>query len=204
MDAEALTRLYGRYVARSKALLERFKCPLPLDDKESEACCPAHKDGRAYLVVRVQLLWAEFSRQLVIRSAAGRCRTRTGRLLSRVPIMRKPGDYPRIIRQLKAGPGTKWDEPSFAIQLAYDLSVTNYNQISLGLGSATISEIKCVRNFIVHPNVVTNTNYLQLTRNRGHYNVDPDTLISDRVAGGATLFETWVEDLLVSAWNAVQ
>ena len=203
MPSEDLTRIYGRFMVRGQTLVDRFGCPLPGNPSNRQACTPVHRDGRAHQVVRLLHLWGEFSRVLVVRSAMGYCHTRSGRALFRVPVVGTVSDIPKITHKPMAGPRAYWYDPQFAIDCASDLSVLNYNEISLGLGSADLSEIKCVRNFIVHPNSYTNANYLQLTRNRGLFGVDPDTLMSQRIVGGATLFETWIEDLLTAAWNAI-
>ena len=204
MRTEALTRLYHRFVSRSQELRNRFGCPLPNDPYHREMCSPVHKDGRAHLVVRLQHLWGEFSRELVVRSAAGGCCTRTGQALPRMPIARNSAYNPKTIRNFMAGPKTYWYDPKFAITQAKDLKVANLLEIDLGLGSANLTEIKCIRNYIVHPNRFTRADYLRLTRNHALTGLEPDLFLAQRVIGGATMFDTWIEDLLIAAWNAVE
>lgn len=204
MRTAALTLLYRRYVARSSLLAYRFSSALPSNPRDMETCIPVHRDGRAYLVVRLQHLWGEFSRELIVRSALGGCITRTGRNLVRPPNVGTFADISKITGKPMAGPGAYWDHPNFAIARANDLKVANYNEINLGLASAGLTDIRCVRNFLVHPNQSTNANFAQLTKNSGLLGVDPDTLLAQRVAGGATIFETWIADLLTAAWNAVE
>ena len=127
-----------------------------------EMCQPIHRDGRAHLVVRLQHLWGEFSRELIVKSAMGGCRTRTGRILSRVAGVQKVSDIPAITSKRLAGPGSNWEDPKFAITQARMLRVENYVEINLGLASANVSEIKCVRNFIVHPNSFTGDIYARM------------------------------------------
>ena len=204
MHHEALIRLYRRYVARNRLLLQFYGCPLPQSLVEKEICVPVHRYGRAFLVVRLQHLWGEFSRELVVRSALGHCKTRTGRELPRVPSVLSFADIPKITGKPMAGRGANWDDPSFALRQANTLNVVNYNEILLGLGSADLSDIRCVRNFIVHPNSFTRANYVQLTRNLGLIGLEPDLLLAHKVIGGATMFDSWIEDLLNAAWKAVE
>lgn len=96
-----------------------------------------------------------------------------------------------------------WDDPRFALQQASTLQIANYNQVSIGLSSAQTQDMKFVRNFIVHPNEYTRLRYEQVARSLGSQGFSYDHLLSQRIAGGATIFESWVHQLLGAAWNAV-
>ena len=202
---KSLAQLYGRYATRSLVLTSRFVAPLPQEPSAMEMCNPIHRDGRAYLVIRLQHLWAEFSRELVVRSAIGGYETRTGQILPRVPGVNCVRDIRSITKKPLSGPGAPWENPTFAITQARVLQVANCNEIDLGLGSVStdLANLKCVRNFIVHPNTRTAGQYIQLARSIGFRKLPPDRLLHQHLPGGVTVFDSWVSAFLTAAWNAV-
>ena len=206
MRKKSLNALYGSYAARSRSLLSRFAASRQAGVAIYE---PLHRDGSAFLVVRLQHLWGEFCRELVVRSATGGCATRTGLYLLPAPSVKRVSDIPGVIarhtREQFSGSRTHWEDPQFAIRHARRLQVANFNRISQGLGAVTIlDQLKDVRNFIVHPNGNTGPRYLQTTRMLGFRGMPPTQLINQRSPGGATIFETWVSELEGAAWNAVE
>ena len=206
MQAKPLISLYGRYEWRSNSLNERFAAKLPVDPEESRICEPVHQDSRAYLVVRLQQLWGEFCRELIVRSAIGGCATRTSQTLPRTQGMKRVSDILKVIRLKDLGsPAAKWEEPAFAIDQAMRLKVANFNGIDLGLGQASTvaSHVKVVRNYIVHPNSHNRNRYTNMTRVLGFRGLAPNQLLSQTVPGGRTVFEDWVSTLNLAAWNAV-
>ena len=202
---KSLMHLYGRYGTRSLTLTSRFVGQLPADPLEMRSCKLIHRDGRAYLLVRLQHLWGEFCRELVVRSAVGGHATRTGQTLPRVPGVKCVRDIPNITNNPLSGPRTYWEDPTFAIDQARVLHVANYNEISLGLGSVStdLANLKCARNVIVHPNANTYGKYIQMTRSIGFTRLSPDQFLHQHLPGGVTVFDTWVSVFLTAAWNAV-
>ena len=206
MRTKPLSRLYDSYERRSQLLNARFSARLPQDPIQMAVCDPIHRDGRAHLVVRLQHLWGEFCKELIVRSAIGGCETRTGQALPRVSNVKRVSDIPKAIGTQLAGPRAKWEEPSFTIGHASRLHVANYNAISIGLSSislANITNIKCLRNYLVHPNSFTGRQYAQMAGSLGFRGLMPDQLLSQFLPGSVTMFEAWVSDLLSAAWDAV-
>lgn len=188
--------------------MARSAASLPTNPAEMAVCVPIHQASLLFLVVRLQHLWGEFCRELVVRSAIGDCVTRTGVYVPPAPGVKRIKDIPNIIaqhtREQFSGSRTHWEDPQFAIRHAQRLQVTNFRQLSLGLGSVTIlDQLKNVRNFIVHPNDNTGPKYLQTTRTLGFRGMPPIQLINQRFIGGATIFETWVSELEAAAYAAV-
>ena len=205
MRKKSLNALYVSYVSRSRSLLSRFAASR---QSGMTICEPLHRDASAFVVVRLQHLWGEFCRELVVRSATGGCATRTGLYLPPAPGVNRVRDIPHIIarhtREQFSGSRTHWEDPQFAIRHAQRLQVGNFSQMSLGLGSVTIlDQLKSVRNFIVHPNGNTGPKYLQTTRTLGFRGMPPIQLINQRSIGGATIFEMWVSELEAAAYAAV-
>ena len=209
MRKKPLSSLYDSYAKRSQAILSCSVASLPLDPAEMAVCEPVHQNGGAFLVVRLQALWAEFCRELIVRSAIGNCQSRTGLLVAPALRVKHVRDLPGITRQFTkqpfAGPGAQWEDPVFAIRQARFLGVSNLNQISIGLGSVTTSlgYLKRVRNFIVHPNRDTKAKYIQTARTLGFLGAFPTQLVNQHLPGGVTILATWVSDLEIAAWNAV-
>ena len=186
-------------------MTSRFLTELPAESAEVRLCESIHRDGRAYLVIKLQHLWGEFCRELVVRSAIGGCQTRTGQTLPRVPGRKYVSDVTSIVPELWSGPRAYWEEPAFVIRHARCLQVANHNQISLGIGSVSnsLTNLKCVRNFIVHPNRITRGKYFHMTRSMGFSGFTPDRFLHQYLAGGVTVFDDWISSLTTAAWNAV-
>ena len=186
-------------------MTSRFLIELPTEPAEVRLCESIHRDGRAYLVIKLQHLWGEFCRELVVRSAIGGCETRTGQTLPRVSGIKRVRDITNINPTLSSGPQSHWEDPAFAIKQARRLQVANYNEIGLGLGSVStnLTNLKCVRNFIVHPNRITRGKYFHMTRSMGFSGCTPDRLLHQYLAGGVTVFDDWISKLNAAAWNAV-
>ena len=204
MPACSVTHVFGRFIARTNALIQRFHSPLPRKQSEQVVCQPVHIESRLYLVIRLQMLWGEFCHQLVVRSALGGLRTLRGHVISPAPGVRRLADIQGTVKKPLSGPGANWHLPAFSVAQASALKVANYNEINTGLGAANVADLIRVRNYIVHPNESTRVEYFQATRNLASIGMGPDALIASRRTGGATLFETWVADCHTAAWNAIQ
>ena len=200
-----LSHLYDLYFRRSLSLTSRFLTERKNYRGSRRLCEPIHRDGQAYLVVKLQHLWGEFCRELVVRSAIGGCETRTGQTLPRVPGRKYIREITSVVPELSSGTRTYWENPAFVIKHARRLQVANHNQISLGIGSVSnsLTDLKCVRNFIVHPNRSTRGKYYQLTRSIGFSGLTPDRLLHQYLPGGVTVFDDWISKLTAAAWNAV-
>lgn len=79
---------------------------LPADPTEMAVCAPVHHDGLLFLMVRLQHLWGEFCRELVVRLAIGGCVTRTGMYVSPVPEVKRVSDLPTIAKRFSKRPFT--------------------------------------------------------------------------------------------------
>ena len=206
MRQDSLLNIYRRYVARSKSIEARFLARLPIDAKQLRECEPVHGDGLAYLMVRLQHLWGEYCRELVVRSAIGGCTTISGRVVSGVPQVKKVAHISSLLGMDLTDPKTKWEQPRYAKRHARKLGVANYNEIDLGLSSVshTANRLRSVRNYLVHPNKNTAPRYLQLTRVYGLRGLPPEQLLRHILPGGATVFETWIAELVSAAKTAVR
>ena len=198
--------LYGRYSGRNHSLRELFAAKLPIDSTEKLICEPVHQSSRAYLVIRLQQLWGEFCRELIVCSAIGGCTTSTNQRLTRAPGVKRVSDILKVIKLRDlASPSAKWEEAQYTIDQARQLDVANFSTINLGLGGASgvTDNIKCVRNYLVHPNRNNSIRYTNTVNALGFNNLLPDQLLFQTIPGGETVFENWLSTLTLAAWNAV-
>ncbi len=112
-------------------------------------------------------------------------------------------DIPRVTGKPLAGPRARWDYPEYAISLSATLGVGNQDEISLGLSNAELSDLRCVRNYLVHPSKYTGEIYARIIRDRGLRGIGPSHYLRHSVAGGSTIFDGWVQNLVDLAWNAI-
>lgn len=205
MRSRPLGEHYFHFVRKTDALVRLFGSPLPVRPTDREVCLPIHRYGRGLITVRLQHFWAEFCREVVVRSALGHTTTMSGQILPGVTGVFDLADIARVANTHVTGPGANWHLPSFAIKVARTLGVKNYYQISQGLGAVSPAEdLVRVRNYLVHPNRDTRRKYDPVTWKLGAHGLDPESLLASLQVGGATLFEAWVIDLRKVAFNAVQ
>ena len=199
-----LTHIYFRFERRCQQLIELLNL-WPLQNTHYSV---SESFGRPLVLLsRLQHLWAEFSCELIVRSAMGHCRTRTGFLLPNTPGIRRVSDIPKVSGKPIAGIKAKWEDPTFSIRYSTVLNVANSNKITQGLSSANVAnleDLKTVRNFIVHSNVHTGDKYTTMLQKHGLFRIKPDQFIREPSSVGGTMFEAWIVNLLDSAWNAVE
>jgi hypothetical protein len=196
-----LNESLGGFVGKTERLGKGFVTPLPGDTREALNCNILHQQGRYFLLVSLISLWAEYTRELVVRSALGTI-TNGGTLVPPAPGIRTVNDIKGIVQL--SGPGANWHWVTHAARKARRLGIRNYNQVTLGLGAAPVAQVMSVRNFVVHPNETTRSEYIQTTRNLRLLGLEPDDLLARRVPGGATVFEQWIADFQLAALNAAR
>lgn len=160
----------------------------------------------AFLANRLQLLWGEFCCELIVRSAMGRCYTRTGNAVSRIPGVKRVADIAAVAGKPLSGIGAKWEDPGYAINFSAQLGIANRWEVSAGLSAANIAnleDLRILRNYVIHLNRRTGRNYATMIRRYGLTGTSPDGFMRHKSAGG-TIWEIWIENLLDSAWNAVE
>lgn len=160
----------------------------------------------AFLANRLQLLWGEFCCELIVRSAMGKCHTRTGNPIPGVTGVKKVSDIASIAGKPLAGISAKWENPAYSIDFSKRLRLANQSDVNKGLSAAdssNLNDLRILRNYAIHPNRNTARNYATMTRRHGLAGTDPDRFMRHKSAAGAIL-EIWIKNLLDSAWNAVE
>lgn len=200
---QTLVSIYRRYESRNQFLLELFQDSLTTNSSKYELGASVRRQARLQLVVRMLHLWSEFTRQVILRSVMGRVTTGNGQRLPRLSPRKRESFSKKLLGSLQGGSGTKWDDPSYALGQANAFQIGNYHSVSTGLGTADLSLIKPVRNFIVHPNQITHGKFIRALVDHGLRTTIPDDLIQERQNDGITLFESWVRHLSLAARSVV-
>ena len=200
MDANALGKLYFRFVSRSERMAEKYGVDSGTFDSHSEL-----RDGRLFCVVRLQHLWGEFCHQLIARSSIGGAYTIERTYLPRVSGVRRWKDVERIAREVtRARRDIPWHIPERSIRIAHEIAPANANRIITALSSVSpIDEIRAIRNYLVHPNASTHDKYDAVARRAGVFDADPDVLLTARISpGNVTMFEYWIIEIQAIALSA--
>lgn len=155
-----------------------------------------------HAVMKLQDVWSCRVRRVILYSAAGGCRTASGRKLPRaknLPWARSAMDRVREIwtsRTMDRIWEPKWYDPSQAIRVATLLDIANKLDVAAGLGASTAAEnLRIVRNVIVHSvpdpwrkfRRLANATGTRLTPVQFVSTIDPIT--------GLSMITDWIEDL---------
>jgi hypothetical protein len=161
-------------------------------------------------VVRLQSRWYRFNRELVMLSATGKCVTSSGSEVLPAPGVRKRRDVIPILNSTyptkKRRREPEWSSAAESINAAQRLRVSNLRSIASALGSTSspAGEIRLVRNFLAHRSQESVSELQRLTWWTPKMRLDIATLVATPVIGGASRFETWIENLQTIAAAAVQ
>ena len=198
-----LHELYSHFAARTDRLAAKYDAPLPPDSDKEYMCQPIHRDGKALMIIRLQLLWGQFCRELVVASALGKCQTITGTVLG--AAVTTPGDISRAIHRETRGKPPPWHRPTFAVTMARNLRTQNSAQLQLALSRVSpVDDLKAVRDYIVHPRELTRLAYLRVSRNLKSPGADPVTLLCIPDRDGSSTFRSWIMQIQVIALDAVR
>ena len=204
MSVRDFESIYRRFCRRSDQISEAFLAPTPTISPETAHCDFIHRAGKVQLVNRLLVLWGEYCRTLVIASAFGNALTINGLQLTPAPGVTSLANIKAILgNDFGAGPGTRWEDTNWALQRARRLNPANQNEINLGFGSAPSSDLKLVRNYLIHPNRHTRFKYFhELVPTYSPVRLEPYPFLTNRLPGGSTVLESWIADFQIAAYNA--
>ena len=203
MAMKKLHQLYSHFTARTNQLVTKYDAPLPPDPNNKYMCPAIHKDGKALMIIRLQLLWGQFCRELVVTSALGRCQTITGTVL--IAAVTSPNEIRRVVNKETKGRPPPWHKPVFAVTIAQNLGTQNFSQLQLALSRISpVDDLKTVRDYIVHPWESTRLAYIQVSRNLKAPRIDPVPLLAIRGKDGSSTFKNWVIQLQNMALDAIR
>ena len=202
MAMRKLGSIYARFAWRTDRILTAFQTPLPANFADAANYRFIHDAGTTYLVNRLQVLWGEYCRNLIILSARGNAVTIGGNRLSPAQGIAGFAEIRHILgNDFGAGPRTYWGAPIWTRSQASKLNPGNFNQIDLGLGTAPVDQLKPVRNYLIHPNQNTRNLYQTLTQSLGYPGVEPRALLNSPSGVTGTVLESWIIEFQDAARN---
>lgn len=192
MPQRTLYSAYTRFASQTYRLVQVFCAPAL-----APSCELPHVYSAQFSAVRLQMLWGQFCKRVIIESALGNVLTSSGQTLS--SRIKTTKGFKAQIRKVN------WHIPPDALKQARKWQVENYNQIALGLTSAPMSDVNAFRNYLVHPGegsvekLINAFPILRITPESNPYN-----LLSYTIPGGQSRFEDWVDRLMIAALEAVR
>ena len=161
--------------------------------------------SRGFLVNRFFHLWGEFCRHVVTASALGGYTTLHGMHLTGAQGIANVFDILSTIKMTSiSGPGLRWGDPSWTVQKANKIQPANLQQITLGVSAVPYDDLRRVRNFIIHSNPHTRSEFNSVALRYSLIGVTADGLLLHKLPGGATVMEGWVRDFQLAALETVR
>ena len=161
------------------------------------------------VLIQLQIEWEHFVRAVVLDSATGQFRSRSGPVVSRLPVRVKNREHASLIllsKYKKRSIEPDWYLPSEAISAADKLSLSNYSQIArqLGVSPWELEDLRHLRNFIAHRSnraakSVRSTGYIPKSER-----IIPCKICFDYTLGGMQRYERWIEFMKIVANGMVQ
>ena len=207
MAKRKLTSIYSGFLVRTDLLLRDFlrTPPSPAVRLGGLAVDTLLSYSRGFLVNRFFHLWSEFCRHVIVVSALGGCRTLSGVNLSNARGIESVSDILNASNSHSiAGPGLRWGDPVWTVRKATRIQPANLQQIKLGVSAVPYDDVRRVRNFIIHRNPHTRSQFDEVAVKYSLIGVSADALLLHRLAGGATVMEAWIRDFQLAALDAVR
>lgn len=166
------------------------------------------------VLIRLHDEWGKKCRSIVINSALGYFRTRSGCILPRSPAVKYNTTPLKTLRLLWTTKKKmdrfwepKWYAPQPATRAARLLKVANESTILSAFGASTTpDDLRVVRNVIVHSSANCWQKYQQLAKGLGFsFDVSPVELAcSLNLSKGERYIETWMNNLRNNIWAALK
>lgn len=161
-----------------------------------------------FVVIRLHDAWARFCRELIVVSAYGKITTLGGtRLATSLPVIKSRGD---VIPTLMGMYAKRRNEPSWfsaveCCDAGTRLCIQNLATVSAALGAANspANHIREIRNFYAHRKKESAIKAVSTRPFLGPHSPAVFRL-NDYLPGGATVLETWVQELIAIATAAMQ
>lgn len=109
---------------------------------------------KKYSVVRLLDVWASFCRDLILISSAGRCRTRSGRIILKTTLgsIENASRVARTNLRGKIGNEPRWHDATVALGVVQSLRPVNSAEICAAIGAvgSPADAVRIVRNHFAH------------------------------------------------------
>ena len=210
MAPATLQEVLTKFVEGTTELTHGADPPIPTHAPYNVSCPPVHDAAHEILVVRLQTLWGDFSREILELSCQGGIMTVGGISLQPAPKARELGSANAAIRatskriQDEMGRVTPtWHDPEFIVRVAQGLDLENAARFEeLAVIPPVPRHVNRFRNYIVHRHDQNLPDYKNVAAAYGNPLAEPAQLLRTGRTGGITLFDEWVRDLQVKAERA--
>ena len=208
MALSGLDVVASRFQSDSEEIHEEF-----LRMRSDTACagCDSAGLGEAILTAWLQNKWGEFTEDLLLESVLGMLPTMgnpapaAGGLKTRAAAKRILKSAGACVIENQRLKGPVWHAPWFAIEASTLIGLRNLTQLQAALiPTVTPKRISDFRNYLVHPNATTRSNYQKLQEKLGMLRVETKDLLHQELKPGLPVFTAWVRELQGIAQDATR
>lgn len=148
-------------------------------------------------IIQLQIEWEHFVRAVILDSATGKYRAKSGPVSSNLPLKvlsREHASFVLIEQYNKRRTEPDWYLPTDAIQAAGKLNLTNENQIAteLGVSPWELDDLRFLRNFIAHRSGRSATSVRSAGCVAKSDRIVPSSICFDFQLGGLRRYEGWI------------
>ena len=207
MPKRTLATLYRSFYSRTCRLLDDFLILPSCSIHELEARCGGRvlRHSRGFLVNRFFHLWGEYCRHATVVSALGGCKTIGGNLLNSAPMVRNISDILGVIGEASiTGPGMRWGDPRWTTRKVNRIQPTNLQQIKLGISAPPYDDLRRIRNFVIHSNPHTHSEFDTVAIAYSLMGASVDDLLLHTLPGGGTVMESLIRQFQYAAIDVVR
>lgn len=149
------------------------------------------------VIIQLQIEWEHFVRAVILDSATGKYRSKSGPVSSNLPVKVLSREHARfvLIKQYKKRQmEPDWYLPQDAIAAAGKLAISNEKTIASELGVAPweIDDLRHIRNFIAHRSARSATSVRSTGSVAKGHRIIPALICFDFQAGGVRRYEGWI------------
>lgn len=149
------------------------------------------------IIIQLQIEWEHFVRNLILDSATGKYRSKSGPVSSNLPVKvpsRKHAGFLLVSQYQRRRNEPDWYLPRDAIQAAGKLVLTNESKIAteLGITPWELDDLRHLRNFIAHRSGRAATSVRGAGCVAKTDRIIPSTICFDYLTGGHRRYEGWV------------
>lgn len=148
-------------------------------------------------IIQLQIEWEHFVRAVILDSATGKYRSKSGPVSSTLPVKvlsREHAGFVLIKQYRKRQMEPDWYLPREAIAAAGKLAITNETTIAaeLGVSPWELDDLRHLRNFIAHRSTRSATSVRSTGSVSKADRIVPSSICFDFQTGGLRRYEGWI------------
>lgn len=149
------------------------------------------------IIIQLQIEWEHFVRSLILDSATGNFRSRSGPVRSNLTPKVKNRKHAKLLLLAQYPRRNKepdWYLPHDAIVAAQKLLLSNHNKIALELGVSPweLNELRYIRNFISHSSGRSAIEVRNSGCVKNSDRIIPSKICYDYITGGVRRYDGWI------------